>query len=169
MSQHVSAVFRSEPLAYIHALAVAWLGRRWLLLACPLAAVAVWAAFDVRAVYVGLIMLFIIYPMALSLVWFNYAFSLQSRRAVADKTVTISDSGLSVCFLPSAADAPALSPWHIAWTQIISASQSSRHVTLVTGQRLDDRLDIPSDALSDNAWRLLFARLPQNNGGLDVF
>ncbi|MDE5555130.1 MAG: hypothetical protein K2J10_08120 [Muribaculaceae bacterium] len=144
---------------YINRLAFTWLANRWWLLALPLVAVSVWALFDIRAVYVGLVIIFLLYPMALTLVWFDYAMSPQSIRAITPKQVTVTKDGLKIDFLPKNEDCRPLPSVFLPWCEVQSAELSSNTLSLVLGTRLDDRLTLPSDAFSQDAWELINAKI----------
>lgn len=154
----------SQPFAissrnYINRLALTWLANRWWLLAMPLVAVSVWALFDIRAIYVGLVIIFLLYPMSLTLVWFDYALSPQSIRAITTKQVTVKAEGLKLDFLPKHEDCKPLPSVFISWDEIRAAELSSDALTLVLGQRLDDRLTLPCDAFSPGAWTLINTKI----------
>ena len=148
----------SEPFAtpsrrYLNRLAAEWLARHWLMLALPIAAVLLWSAFDLRALYVLLIIIFLLYPMGLTLVWFNYAMSPGSIRAITPKRLTLLSSGVRITYPPKDIEAdprPVFPDEELAWESISDAELSSDSITLITGTRLDDRLDIPLAALGDN-------------------
>lgn len=158
-----SAIFRSEPRSYMRGLALAWLSGHWAWFAIPLAAVAVWCVYDVRAVYVGLILIFILFPMALSFVWFNYAFSLQSRRAISPKTVSFTEQGFEVRYVAIAEGVEPLTPQTVGWGDIRSVEQGPKRLVLKLGDRLDDRLEIPNDAFENEVWTEFLKFLPQTD------
>lgn len=145
--------------AYLNRLALLWLSDRWMWLVMPVIAIIAWALFDIRAIYVGLILIFLLYPMALTLVWFDYALSPQSIRAVTPKRLTVSDHGLRFEFLPKTEDQRPLDPVSYTWDDIISAEISAKSVFIVIGPRLDDRIEIPFDVLTDRQSSLLTDRL----------
>lgn len=169
MDEATSDVFRCAPRDYMRSLAIAWLSVRWPWFAVPLLAAVVWSFFDLRAVYVCLIMIFIVYPMALSFVWFNYAFSEQSRRAVSPKTVTCSKQGLRIDYKPIAEGLSPLPAQTLDWASVRSVETSSRGTTLVIGSRLDDRLSIPADAFDAESWQFFNSLLPSSAGAIDEF
>ncbi len=150
----------SQPFAissrhYINRLALSWLANHWWLLAVPIVAVSVWALFDVRAVYVGLVVIFLLYPMSLTLVWFDYALSPQSIRAITSKQVTVTADGLTIDYLPKAEDCRPMPSAFISWGDVRSAELSPDDVTLILGRRLDDRLTLPAEVFSPQAWELI--------------
>lgn len=154
-----SQPFAIQSKAYLNRLAVLWLSDRWMWLVLPVIAVIAWALFDIRAIYVGLILIFLLYPMALTLVWFDYALSPQSMRAVTPKRLTVSDRGLHFEFLPKSEDQQPLEPVSYSWDDIISAEISSKSIFIVIGPRLDDRIEIPFDVLTERQSSLLTDRL----------
>lgn len=154
-----SQPFAIQSKAYLNRLAVLWLSDRWMWLVLPVIAVIAWALFDIRAIYVGLILIFLLYPMALTLVWFDYALSPQSIRAVTSKRLTVSDQGLRFEFLPKSEDQRPLEPVSYSWDDIISAEISSKSIFIVVGPRLDDRIEIPFEVLTDRQSSLLTDRL----------
>lgn len=168
-SATASAIFRSEPQTYMRRMALLWLSRCWLFMLIPFIAVAVWSVYDVRALIVGLMMLFIVYPMALSVVWFNYSLSPQSRRAVAGKVLVFGDGGMDLTFLPAEEGAPALQPQHIGWSDVVSVSRTARSVELRLGSRLDDFLEIPAEAFPEATWQSFFTYLPESSDDVDAF
>lgn len=154
----------SEPFAipskaYLNRLAVLWLSDRWMWLVLPVIAVITWAIFDARAIYVGLIVIFLLYPIALTLVLCDYAPSLQSIRAITSKRMTVSDHGLLFEFLPKTEDQRPLDPVSYTWDDIISAEISAKSVFIVIGSRLDDRIEIPFEVLTERQSSLLTDRL----------
>lgn len=155
-----SAIFRSDPRSYMRSLAFAWLSEHWAWFLIPFASVAVWCVYDVRAVYVGLILIYIIFLMALSFVWFNYAFSLQSQRAITHKTVTFTERGIDVRYVALAEGVEPMTPQSVEWGDIRSVEQGSRRLILKLGDRLDDRLEIPYDAFENEVWTEFLKFLP---------
>ena len=148
-----SKPFASSSRQYLHRLAAEWLSRHWLSLMLPLAAVLVWAAFDTRALYVLLIVIFLLYPMGLTLVWFNYALSPRSIRAITPKRLTLLDSGIQLSYPPKDIETdprPAFRSEDFPWESISAAEVSATSITLVIGSSLDDRLNIPLNALDED-------------------
>ena len=167
-----SKPFATTPRRYINSIAIKWISAHWLMAALPLAAAVVWSLFDVRAIYVALILLFLVYPMALTLVWFDYAFSPGSIRAITEKEVTVTSSGLSISFLPKNEGLPPLKSQFIAWDDINSAEMTAKSVELILGKRLDERLVLPADCFSVSAWEFIIkktnTKLPSTDIGLNV-
>lgn len=109
----------------------------------PLLAIAVWSFYDLRALYVGLIVLFLIYPAALSFVWFNYAFSPKSIKAIRPKRVIIEGNKLVANYFDDSDALVACAHDYILADSVIAVSQDSEYVTLTVGRKIDDIFMIP--------------------------
>lgn len=153
--------FRSEPRRYMRGLAWSWLAARWWIIAAPLAAVAVWACYDIRAVYVGLILLFIAFPMALTLVWFDYAFSPATRRSVMSKRLIADEKGVTIRYPDDAEEKVVRPDEFMTWDKFINYADNGRSVILIFGTRLDERIEIPADAFETDEWKIIKEHLPR--------
>lgn len=156
----ISETFTITPRAYLNRLTVDWLARHWLLLSLPFLVVLVWTMFDLRALYVALILIFLLYPMGLTLVWFNYALSPQSIKAVYTKRVAIADNKLTISYLPKNEDDTHLpSNEIICWDAISGYEMSSKQLIVRTGGRLDDCIIIPLEAMNEEFRATLTSKL----------
>lgn len=142
-------------------LAWSWLAARWWIIAAPLAAVAVWGCYDIRAVYVGLILLFIAFPMALTLVWFDYALSPATRRSVLQKRIVADDCGLTITYPGEDEETFVRPDEKMEWGTFNTFTDNGRTVFLVYGPRLDERLEIPVDAFDADEWIIIKKYLPK--------
>lgn len=137
----------------MNAIARAWLARHWFYLLLPIVFVAVWAVYDLRALYVAAMVIFLIYPVTMTAVWLSYSLSPRSIRAVRQKTVTIDDDKLIVNYIVEQNDPrPVLPPDTLALTDIIDVEQTSDGLLLITGPRLDDRIFLPSSVFTPDDW-----------------
>lgn len=150
-------VFTVSPSAYMRELAFVWLGRWWGVLALPLAAATVWSFYDLRAVYIGLIMIFMVYPMVMSLVWFGYAFSPAALRAIAPKHLVLTPEAITVEYDEGEGRNTIHEPIRINVSDIRSVEIHKRHYTIVYDKSPECRLLIPSDVLDDGMKRTLQA------------
>ena len=153
--------FRSEPRRYMRGLAWSWVAARWWIIAAPLAAVAVWGYCDIRAVYVGLILLFIAFPMALTLVWFDYAFSPATRRSVMSKRLIAEERGLTIIYPDDDGETVIRPDEFMSWDKFINYADNGRSVILIFGTRLDERLEIPVDTFDADEWIIIKKYLPK--------
>lgn len=93
-----SDLFRVEASAYVMAKARGYLFR-WLWAFVAIYAVIIWAAIrDVRFVYVGLIVTFIVWPMLLTFAWIDAAFSPETIARTRLQKIVISGSGISFSY-----------------------------------------------------------------------
>ncbi len=161
--------FSISPQTYMRELALAWLSRHWLIAVVPLAAVAIWAVYDLRAIYVGLILVFLVFPMAMSMVWFNYAFSPAALKAVAPKQLSFDDNGICVDYINAEERRIAFDPETISSRDILSVEFRSKSVSVIYGRRIDCRLIIERSALSDGMLDMLHSYAAVLEGTIDAF
>lgn len=155
--------FRSEPRRYMRGLAWSWLAARWWIIVAPVAAVAVWACYDFRAVYVGLILLFIAFPMALTLVWFDYALSPATRRSVLTKRLMADEFGLTICYPDDDGESAVRPDEFMPWDKFSDYTDNGKTFMLIYGSRLDEHLEIPIDVFDDDDWKILKKYLPAHS------
>ena len=98
---------------YLRQLGRLYLLDRWPWLLAPLLLCGILAAAlsDVRWAVVGLMLLFMVIPMVLSLAYINYALSMEARWSVLSKSLTIDDSGFHLNFEDERMH-DRLIPWH---------------------------------------------------------
>lgn len=138
-----SAPFRLSPAAYMTAITRVLITRRWWLSLAP-AALIVWGAVaDWRWAVVGLMLIFIIYPLAMSFTILRYA-TLPQIAARASATMADIDGDTVRLYRHTGDDTP---PTCVAEARIISASHTRGMLRLATGQRTEDFIIIPSEAL----------------------
>ena len=156
----ISEPFAIAPRTYLNKLAGEWLSRHWLLLAAPFVAVLVWTMFDIRALYVALILIFLLYPMGLTLVWFNYALSPQRIKTISHKRMSLSDDGVSISYLPKNEEETSPLRYEcFTWQEISGYEITSKHIIIKTGRSLDDRIIIPFEAMDDEFRATLNSKL----------
>ena len=164
-----TGTFCISPQQYMRELALAWIGRHWYLPVLPLAAVVIWAFYDMRAVYVGLILVFLIFPMAMSMVWFNYAFSPAALKAVAPKRLTLTDDAIHVVYADDEERRMAFEPEIIKRRDVRSVEFHSGCVTVIYGPGLDCRLIVERAVLSDDMLTLFQTFAAQSEDAIDAF
>ncbi len=75
-----------------------FVSENWFWFVLPLALFAALGALDWRYFVVALMVLFIVIPMVMSLVYFNYMLTVETRWSIVDKTITIVSDGLLLEF-----------------------------------------------------------------------
>lgn len=117
--------------------------RLWWLVAIAVVTVAAGAAADWRFAIVGLMILFIVYPMAMSLAILAYA----AKPTVVDRmtvqTVDVTDSAITL----RKADGSQIA--EITPRAVTSITTSPQYIIISTGRRPDDVVILPRTILSD--------------------
>lgn len=134
----------------------------------PLIAVAIWSAFDPRAIFVGVAVIFIIYPMAMTIVWFNYAMSPYSIRAISKKTVSVSEKGLTIEYIPLSDGHQPLPGETICWDAVLAAELTGDSLHLVLGHKMDQKMVLPAEAFSDQAWSFIIKHIADKLPSYDI-
>ena len=114
-----------------------------------LAAAAIAGCFDSRFWFLGLLLLFIIYPMALSLTWLSLAARPAMRWLLRPQEVSFHPDGITVEFYGYEEDAPPAGTFRLTSDDIRETEQSGKYVTLFLNQnKFDiDFLLIPAENL----------------------
>ena len=94
-----SEIFRISPTTYLQATAGSIMPRLWLFAGLPLLACLIAAVWEPKMLFVALILLFLIIPMAVFHIYFMRLLTPEARFAVTPKHVTISpDAAITVTF-----------------------------------------------------------------------
>ena len=75
-----------------------YFARYWWLYALPLTALIILTFYNINFLYTILILCFIVYPMALIMVYFWYLLTGEIRWSILEKEMAISDSGIMLTF-----------------------------------------------------------------------
>ena len=147
--------FAIAPSATAAFLARQWLERRWFLFALPTAVLLLWGMFDVRMAIEGLMLIFVVWPMALSAVWFGQALDAASVTASMLHCVEFDEAGMTIRYVPCEERAtPA--PEAISWERLMPAEHGKKTVTFrMKGSRRV--IIVPASALPAEAWRQVMA------------
>jgi hypothetical protein len=144
-----------------------WLSAWWWAFALPLAVSAVAATSDTRFIYVSLIIIFILWPMALSVVWFRYALTDQAVRAIRQCLATIDDEKFTFQY-PAKVNPDdgslimkALPPITIKYADIKTIEQDGKFMVIIlkSDSRIPALTIMPSSALPDKTWLAINERL----------
>jgi hypothetical protein len=146
---------------YTSLIARRWLSAWWWAFALPLAVTAVASFYDTRFIYVSLIIIFIIWPMALSIVWFRYALTDEAVRAIRPCTATVDDDKF-VFEYPDKINPDdgsiilkSLKPVTIMFSDIKTIEQDGRFMVIIrnSDSRISALTMIPTNAFSDQTWQ----------------
>lgn len=119
------------------------IARRWWLGLAPVALIVWGAVADWRWAVVGLMLIFIIYPLMMSFTILRYA-TLPQLAARASATMADIDGDTVRLYRHSGDDTP---PTCVAEARIVSVSQIRGMLRLATGHRTEDFIIIPAEAL----------------------
>lgn len=132
-------VYTTTPTAYLKALARVWFGRYGVLLVMPVIALAVLgAALDLRLIIVDLTLVFVVTPMIMTLLYFNYMLAPEARRAILPHSAVV-DSGNSLTIKYHSDDdtRPAHADEVISWSDVIAVRRrGATTVFILRGPRL---------------------------------
>lgn len=137
--------YKVSPSAYMAAITRSLIARRWWAGLVPAALIAYGAAADWRWAVVGLMLVFIVYPMAMSFTILRYATLPQLAARASSTHAEISGDAIRLYRLPQEDDLP---PVRVAEARITSASTSRGMLRLATGSRTEDIILIPAEALA---------------------
>ena len=108
---------------YMRPLWTMYFKRNWMWFMLPLLACGVAGMLhDVRWFIVGLMILFMFFPMFMVLIYLNYALTLEVRWSLMEKTVTMDETGLHLSFTDSR-----MKPRLIAWNGIKKVTHDDKY------------------------------------------
>lgn len=87
-----------------------YMRRNWWWMALYALACVTMSFFDVRLMIAGLLLLFVVLPMLLALVYFNYALVQEASWSIMKKTIAVTDEDMTMVF-----DHPKMSPVTVKW------------------------------------------------------
>ncbi len=139
--------FRVEAGQYVRPMLRMFFGRNWMWFALPLLAAGATAicTADVRWAIVGLILLFMVFPMIMVLIYINYALTLEVRWSLMEKTMHIDGDGVHMSF----ADAR-MRDRSISWNDISSITRDRNAFYLHLKVRRFNYVMIPCSALIES-------------------
>lgn len=143
----LSKPYKVAPGKYLGAIAIAWIGRLWWLLLIPIG-LFIAGAFDWRWAAVGLIVLMLLYPMALTTVLISYALSPEVIRRAACRRAELSDTHITLFNAVENEDG-SITYRSVEFLQIVEILYRGRMTKIVVGKQLTDFILIPTESLSD--------------------
>lgn len=164
----MSYIYRIPPHAVMREVAIRWFGKYWLLAALPILAVAIWSFSDIRAIYVGVILLFLVYPMVLTIVWFHYAFSPNMIDCITAQQLLLDDS-ITIDYIADENRPVRRNQLIIKRDEIVAIKLRRQYVVVIYGLSPDKLILIDNAALSEQLSSLLYAIPISKNDELDAF
>ncbi len=137
--------YKVSPTAYMAAIARSLVARRWWLGLVPAALIAYGVAADWRWAVVGLIFIFIIYPMAMGFTILRYATLPQLAARTSATQAVIDGDSIRLYRHDDNSDTPAIL---VAEAGIVSVTVAHGMLRIETGNRPEDFIFIPTAALA---------------------
>lgn len=157
----ISEIISETPGAYIRRRTWRKL-RSWLwLIAAVLTATAVAACFDLRFLYVLLIEVFIIFPMALGPVWLSESFNPYAVRALTPHRVEISPQGIAIDYI-TAEGRRSIAAEKFGWDAFTTYHDAGKSVIIEWADRRRPGLRLPENAFDSNQWQTVARILAQS-------
>lgn len=129
---------------YMRQLCGLYFAHKWIFFVLPVLLCACLSVVNVNFFLVALMLLFVVIPMVLSLLYFNYALTPEVRWSVLDKSIDIDDNGLTLHFdAESKIDHDVVIPWNDVTSLIVK----KRFLLLGLKVRRYAFLAIPVDAI----------------------
>lgn len=136
--------------------------RAWLwLIALALIATSVAACYDIRFLYVLLIEIFIVFPMALGPVWMSESFSPFAVRAVTPHRVEISPQGVAIKYITGEGRRP-IPAEKFSWDAFTAYHDAGKCVILEWVDRHRPALRLPENAFDAAQWQTVARILAQS-------
>ncbi len=124
-----------------------WLADYWLALAAvPVLCLIAGAVFDLRLVFVALILVFLIIPGIVFMVYFYYGVSPHCRFSILPHSMIIDSSGLRVDYKSEDDTTPAHAPETINWSQLTIVDATAKSIIMQYGSSRYSLIIIPPTA-----------------------
>ena len=147
--------FKTSSGEYVKLVFTSFFQKYWWCFALPLLATIALMQINVNFVFVALTLIFIVYPMALSFVYFAYCIVKEIRWSMLPKTLETGEQGLILTFEKSTHT--------IEWNELTGYKIKRRFIALELKPRKFTYLIIPYEAFTDNAGIKEFASILRAN------
>ena len=134
----------------------AYLMRYWWLYALPLAALIALTFYNINFIYTILMLCFIIYPMAMIMVYFWYLLTKEIRWSILEKEMTADASGIKLYFEDFSQS--------LKWSEFSGYTTTSKYLLLNFGIRRFTYFVVPFDVFIDKEQLREFVALLNDNG-----
>lgn len=140
-----------------------WLADYWLALAAvPVLCLIAGAVFDLRLVFVALILVFLIMPGIVFMVYFYYGVSPHCRFSILPHSMIIDSSGLTVDYESEDDTAPAHAPETINWSRLAMVDTTDRSIIMQYGSSRYSLIIIPHTAFESEEEFLTAKKIIKN-------
>lgn len=128
-----------------------YFARYWWLYALPLTALIILTFYNINFLYTILILCFIVYPMALIMVYFWYLLTGEIRWSILEKEMAISDSGIMLTFEGFTKE--------LQWDEFSGFSTTGKYLLLKFKVRRFTYFVIPFDVFADKEQLRQFVKM----------
>ena len=128
-----------------------YFARYWWLYTLPLSILIILTFYNINFLYTILILCFIVYPMALIMVYFWYLLTGEIRWSILEKEMAISDSGIMLTFEDFTKELP--------WDEFSGFSTTGKYLLLKFKIRRFTYFVIPFDVFADTEQLREFVRM----------
>ena len=157
--RYVSNEYKCDPARVMRGIAFSWLTRHLAAVVMPLAALVVASCYDTRFIYVTLILVLIVFPMAMTMVWLKEGLAPETVRLSEPQRLVADDRGLTVEYLGRDEDSPSrFAPDFFDWGEFRGISRSSRAVTFQFARKRRPGLVVPTEAFAPEVWEKVLSR-----------
>ena len=137
-----------------------YFARYWWLYALPLSILIILTFYNINFLYTILILCFIVYPMALIMVYFWYLLTEEIRWSILEKEMAISDSGIMLTFEGFTKE--------LQWDEFSGFSTTGKYLLLKFKVRRFTYFVIPFDVFADKEQLRQFVKmLNRHNIGIN--
>lgn len=137
-----------------------YFARYWWLYALPLSILIILTFYNINFLYTILILCFIVYPMALIMVYFWYLLTGEIRWSILEKEMAISDSGIMLTFEGFTKE--------LQWDEFSGFSTTGKYLLLKLKVRRFTYFVIPFDVFADKEQLRQFVKmLNRHNIGIN--
>lgn len=128
-----------------------YFARYWWLYALPLSILIILTFYNINFLYTILILCFIVYPMALIMVYFWYLLTGEIRWSILEKEMTISDYGIMLTFEDFTKE--------LQWDEFSGFSTTGKYLLLKFKVRCFTYFVIPFDVFADKEQLRQFVKM----------
>lgn len=128
-----------------------YIARYWWLYALPLSILIILTFYNINFLYTILILCFIVYPMALIMVYFWYLLTGEIRWSILEKEMAISDSGIMLTFEGFTKE--------LQWDEFSGFSTTGKYLLLKFKVRRFTYFVIPFDVFADKEQLRQFVKM----------
>lgn len=138
--------FCVKPAIYVRELMSIWMWKYLWLIALPLIVFIVLGCYDTRWLIVALMMLMIVLPGVMLIVYFNFALTPDTARRTLPQSISVSDSGINLTYLPHPESGYTPEAEHVTFADIKAIDDTGMYLILRLRQSPYSIIILPASA-----------------------